>query len=251
MADLETLPPELPPEVTNAQVEQYLYRLIELTTDRIRQRADAIVPPEAVDFIGEERVILNEKIHLIIQMGLWMVDAIHESEREESREQPVRDPAEKIEDENEKIKALNKTIKAFLSSSTDPVQSLAYISRIWKYLKDTAHTPYNPEEYRLGVSNFLSVLHRYADEHNLPPFTQAEKQDLFSVINDWKLGKPAAEILRMLDRRIEAASSRSSFPTRASREYARNRGIDRDALGRHVQHLREIKAFLEKLFQKG
>jgi len=231
MTDSEKLPADLPLEVDNRQVEQYIYDLVGLTAkDNIIARYPyPDVPPEAVDFIGEGRVIMNKKIQSVFLLSQKMVDGFNDPNN---------------------IPKLNESIKTLVSASAEPAQSMALISRIWKYLEYNHITPFDPKEYRLSPTTFLMDLERYAREHHLPPFTQAEKHDLFSAINDWKQGKPPTEILNRIGYSIEAASHRASFPTRAARQYAKNRGIDRAALSRAVQHLHDIKDYLEKLFQK-
>ncbi len=251
MADLNKLPDELPLEVDNHQVEQYILQLAELTTDHIRRRPNSLVPPEAVEFIGKERVAMNEKINAIVQMSFQMQEAIRETGKTETLcEQALPGPDEKIGDANPRIIKLNEMIRSLVSFSVDPALSMSLISRLWKYQKVTMETPYDPKEYRLSPSTFHMNLERYARERNLPPFTENEKFQLFSAIKDWKLGKPPEQILKMLGYSIDAASHRASFPTRASREYARNRGINRAALSENVYRLREIETFLKDLFRQ-
>jgi len=56
----------------------------------------------------------------------------------------------------------------------------------------------------------------------------------------------------MLDREIEyTASQANRFITLCSRQYTKNRGINRPALDQNVFYLRKMKAFLEELFQKN
>ncbi len=251
MTDQEQLPEELPLEVDHRQVEDYVYRLADLTTNQIMQKSPALVPPEAVDFLGKERVAMNERINTIIKMSHQMVEAIRETKvKKEVTEPIIIYTDEKIEDLNPKIKELNSTIRSLVSFSTDPALSMSLISRIWKYLAAESNIPFDMHRPSLSPATFHMNLERYAREHNLPPFTEAEKHNLFAAIKDWKLGKSPEEILKMLGYSIEAAAHRASFPTRASREYARNRGINRVALGQGVQRLREIKAFLEELFKQ-
>jgi hypothetical protein len=254
MTDQQQLPAELPLETDYAQAKKHLYQLAELTTDKIIQRPFAVVPPEAVDFLGRERAAMNEKILVITQMGFQMQKVIRDADENNSPidTSPVI-PEGGIEDQNPHLKSLNTTIKSLVSSTADDVSkvtSMSVISRLWKYLAVESKIPFDMKRNFLSPVEFRMNLERYAREHNLPPWTQSEEYDLFSAIKQWKKGDSTESILKHLGYSIDAAAHRASFPTRASREYARNRGIDRVALGYSVQRLREIKAFLEELFKQ-
>jgi len=216
--------------ITDKEAERYLYLLITLTTNNIRQRANAVIPPEAFDFIGPQRAAINEKMKAVLDLGLKIQNARHETTYHE---------------------ALNQVIKDLVTFSSRPVVSMTVISRLWKYLDDNSKIPLKKNDTSLYPTNFSFRLNSFALKKGYQPLTWDEEKALCDQIKDWKDKKKTPEdIIKRLDSMLESARSSASFPTRRSREYAKNALINRKALDARVQHLLAIKKYLEDLFAK-
>lgn len=213
--------------ISSEQIREDLENLARLTTEKINERAEAIVPPEAMDYIGKERAAMNEKIKVITELGFRV-------------QRLKRNPDDR--------ESLHEAIKTLVSASKDPGESMSLISRIWKYLEEMEKIPFTPGDGRLEPVTFRMHLESWARQNGLEPLTQDEEHNLFDSIRKWRRGIPVKDILQSLDYFISAASHKATFPTRASREYARNAGINRVALGGRVVRLQAIKSYLEKLF---
>ncbi len=235
MAGLKTLPDELPLETDEYQMDRYLLDLVDLTTERICERANAIVPPEAVDYIGRERSAMNEKIHVISELGFQMRNCFAKSLDREK---------------------LNESIRTLVSASSNPAQSMAIISRMWKHLAYNGNIPFKPKWNFMESPCFYPVLADYARQQNLSPLSVAEDSELCFDIRTWKDGTSPERILKKLDAEIRKTEQADATAERALNTPARRQRRHRSRMREHmvsrvyIKRLLEIRAFLEKLFQK-
>lgn len=222
----------LPCEVSTAQVESYAKQLLEIT--RMRERKT--VPKEAEDYIGEARAEMHDRLKAVAEINWAILNVVCRRETTDN-EKPIQE--------------LNERIRRLVGASIDPAYSMSLISRIWRYLDDNVKKPYDSTEERATAASLQGVLNSHAKLLNLPPLSQDEVYYLCCQIENWKNGADPHLILKDLDFAISSAFNKANPRSRAARQVAKHRGENRQLMNQRVEKLRDIKNFLEKLFEKG
>lgn len=208
----------LPSEVTNQDIEKYVRTLADLINhDRVCGFPDVAIPDEAVDFLGKDRAAFIEKSKLIVKMAREMFS----------------DSADKA--------ALHNTIQRLVAASEDPYQTMAVISRIWKYCRGAENSRMTPED-------FQCILEFYAQEKGLNSLTYPEEFVLLPALEEWKKGKDVQQIMREIETKVQAAFDAAHDDTVAeedAEEYLRN-GRNLSALRKKFDQTVRIRQYLHQ-----
>jgi hypothetical protein len=224
-------------EVTNERLKECLVELAELIDAESLQAVDCRVPRDAFDYIGKERSLAANKANLVMDLGWRLTD----------------------QDSTDRVIRRENMFSRMIKSSTDPLEMLALIARIWKYLeisriektKNQADPRYFLGLLRFGPGNFLRYLEAYYKREGLEPLNVVDEQMLADALKRIEERTPVDQVINVVNFTIQRQLNYIAPPeTMNAYQAAQYKGVNRGQINVMVQRMIKMREYLLEVIER-